>query len=234
MNCDEFIENLKENYTFVKLLSSKNESQAIVLKHKKLDTKIVLHKFKERVAVYDMLKSIDFKNLPTVYDTYNLADGEIVLEEYIDGITVANVIESGAYTYKGARKVISEVCDALTVLHANGFVHRDIKPENIMITNNGTVKLIDFNASRIYDKSKSSDTVSLGTIGYASPEQLGINQSDARTDIYALGVLLNVMLTGEHPSKRLAKARAGKIVLKCTQINPNKRYFSTEQLKYDL
>ena len=58
-----------------------------------------------------------------------------------------------------------------------------------MITNNGTVKLIDFNASRIYDKNKSSDTISLGTIGYASPKQLGINQSDARTNIYALGVL---------------------------------------------
>lgn len=118
----------------------------------------------------------------------------------------------------------------MTVLHANGFVHRDIKPENIMITNNGTVKLIDFNASRIYDKNKSSDTISLGTIGYASPEQLGINQSDARTNIYALGVLLNVMLTGEHPSKRLAKSRAGKIVLKCTQINPNKRFFQQNSL----
>lgn len=166
MNCDEFIENLKENYTFVKLLSNKNESQAIVLEHKKLGAKIVLHRFKERVAVYDMLKSIDFKNLPTVYDTYNFTDGEIVIEEYIDGITVADVLESGKYTYHGAAKVISEICDALTVLHANGFVHRDIKPENIMITNNGTVKLIDFNASRIYDKNKSSDTISLGTIGY--------------------------------------------------------------------
>ena len=75
MNCDEFI----ENYTFVKLLSNKNESQAIVFEHKKLGAKIVLHRFKERVAVYDMLKSIDFKNLPTVYDTYNFTDGEIVL-----------------------------------------------------------------------------------------------------------------------------------------------------------
>lgn len=75
MNCDEFI----ENYTFVKLLSNKNESQAIALEHKKLGAKIVLHRFKERVAIYDMLKSIDFKNPPTVYDTYNFTDGEIVL-----------------------------------------------------------------------------------------------------------------------------------------------------------
>ena len=122
----------------------------------------------------------------------------------------------------------------LSFLHRINIVHRDIKPENIIITDNATVKLIDFNASRVYKNECTADTVVLGTIGYASPEQFGITQSDARTDIFALGVLLNVMLTGVHPSEQLAKGRAGKIVLKCTQIDPNKRYQSVEELKYNL
>lgn len=234
MKCEEFIETLKKDYSPIKRLTDKNGAKAIVIRHKTLGKKIVLRQFEEYVEIYDMLKEIDFKNLPAVYDSYNFDDGQIVLEEYIDGITVADVLESGKYTYSGAAKVISEVCDALSVIHSKGYVHRDIKPENVMITTDATIKLIDFNASRKYDISKSNDTVALGTIGYASPEQLGLSQSDARTDIYALGVLLNVMLTGVHPSKCLASGRAGKIVLKCTQIDPQKRYSNTFELKYAL
>lgn len=234
MTCDNFIQSLKTDYSFIKLLSDKNGGVAIVAKHKIYGKKMVVHSFKTPVAVYDMLKEIDFENLPAVFDTYYFSDGQIVLEEYIDGITVSDVLESGKYTYKGAAKVICGICDALSVIHSCGYVHRDIKPENVMITNDGTVKLIDFNASRKYDFNKSRDTVALGTIGYASPEQLGLSQSDSKTDIYAVGVLLNVMLTGEHPSKKLARGRAGRIVLKCTQIDPQKRYKSAEELKFAL
>lgn len=234
MTCDNFIQCLKTDYSFIKLLSDKNGGVAIVVKNKICGKKMVVHSFKTPVAVYDMLKKINFENLPTVFDTYYFSDGQIVLEEYIDGITVSDVIESGKYTYRGAAKVISEICDALSVIHSSGYVHRDIKPENVMITNDGTVKLIDFNASRKYDFNKSRDTVALGTIGYASPEQLGLSQSNSKTDIYAVGVLLNVMLTGEHPSKKLVRGRAGRIVLKCTQIDPQKRYKSADELKFAL
>ena len=67
-------------------------------------------------------------------------------------------------------------------------------------------------------------------MGYASPEQLGVAQSDARTDIYAVGVLLNVMITGKHPSEELARGRMGKIVRKCTSVNPDDRYESAKKL----
>jgi serine/threonine protein kinase len=70
----------------------------------------------------------------------------------------------------------------------------------------------------------------MGTVGYASPEQLGVTASDARTDIYAVGVLLNVMLTGKHPSEIIARGKAGKIVRKCTSVNPDERYQSAEKL----
>lgn len=74
----------------------------------------------------------------------------------------------------------------------------------------------------------------MGTVGYASPEQLGLSQSDPRTDIYAVGVMLNVMLTGKHPSEQLARGRAGRIVRRCTRINPDERYQSAAALAADL
>ena len=102
-------------------------------------------------------------------------------------------------------------------------VHRDIKPENVILRG-GDAVLIDFDAARIHKPQAETDTQVLGTTGFAAPEQYGLGQSDARTDIYSLGVLMNVMLTGQHPSKKLAEGRIGRIIQRCTQVNPAKRY----------
>ena len=111
---------------------------------------------------------------------------------------------------------------------AFGTCHRAVCKANI-IDNNGRVFLIDFNASRKLNNA-TKDTVVMGTVGYASPEQLGVAQSDPRTDIYALGVLLNVMLCGKHPCEQLVKGKAGRIVNKCTNINPDQRYQTVDSL----
>lgn len=230
MTCYEYLNGLKDYYSLVRTLSDKNGALVALLKHKGTGKKLVVRKYPHFIEAYDFLKEISFESLPLIYDAVHFDDGQLVFEEYIDGITVADVIENGHYTYAGAKNVITEVCNALSLLHANGFIHRDIKPENIMINNGGQVKLIDFNASRKISLYAQKDTVQIGTIGYAPPEQLGIAQSNTQTDIYALGVLLNVMLTGVHPSKELAKGRAGKIVLKCTQIDPKSRIQSVNKL----
>lgn len=234
MTCDTLLNDIKSEYDIVRVFSNRNDALILDIRHKITKKHLVLHKFKEISPTYDVLKAIRHPNLPEVYDVYHCDDGQIVLEEFLNGITVNQALECNTYTYSGAKKVISSLCDALSFLHSKGIVHRDIKPENIIITDNGQIKLIDFNTSRKYSKNTSSDTVILGTIGYASPEQFGITQSDPRSDIYALGVLLNVMLTGKHPSEKLAKGRAGRIVLKCTQIDPNKRYQTAQELQYNL
>lgn len=231
MTNGEFFESLRAEYALVRVLSQKNGCRVLLLRHRDLGKSLVLRLYETEMPVYSFLKSIEFANLPRVYDAYETDDGQAVLEEYIDGITVTEVLESGAYTSGGMKKVISAVCDALDVIHKNGFVHRDIKPENIMISKDGTVKLIDFNAARVYKKSASGDTEVLGTVGFAAPEQLGIAQSDYRADIYALGVLINVMLTLRHPSELLAPGKAGKVVLKCTSIDPKARYRSALEVK---
>ena len=200
------------------------------MRHRRLDKDVVLRCYDKTLVAYEQLKCLRHRNLPEVYDALQLSDGQIVLEEFVEGVTVAQVLESGLYTWHGAKMVLQGVGTAVETLHGLGLVHRDIKPENVMIATDGTVKLLDLNATRQIHPDKTVDTQILGTIGYASPEQLGIAQTDARTDIYALGVLLNVMLTGEHPSKTLARGRAGKIVLRCTQIAPHSRYQTVRQL----
>ncbi len=226
----EYLVEILTQYDVVRVLSNKNDAEILRIRHKNINRDIVLRSYSKPVLAYKKLKSITHRNIPTVYDTLNFDDGQIVLEEFVDGITVAEVLEQGKYTYHGAKKIILAVCDALLVLRDMDIVHRDIKPENIIVTRSGDVKLIDFNAARIHKNDKQKDTVILGTIGYAPPEQYGISQSDEKSDIYSLGILLNVMLTGTHPSKKLARGKAGKIVLKCTQIDPNSRFQTTEKL----
>ena len=108
-------------------------------------------------------------------------------------------------------------------------VHRDVKPENVILRGLDAV-LIDFDAARFYKPEAEGDTQILGTTGFAAPEQYGLRQSDTRADIYSMGVLINVMLTGEHPSRRLAPGRMGRIVERCTQVNPEKRYKDIKRL----
>ena len=230
MTREGYLNEILTQYDVVKILSSNNGNQILRLRHKKQGKDIVVRSYPKPVLAYQELKSIAHQNISTVYDSLLFEDGQIVLEEFVNGITVAQVLEQGNYTYHGAKKIIQGVAQALIALRELNIVHRDIKPENIMIECSGNIKLIDFNASRIHCDNKKVDTTILGTIGYASPEQYGISQSDEKSDIYSLGVLLNVMLTGVHPSKKLAKGKAGKIVLKCTQIDPDHRYTTIEKL----
>ena len=229
MQREQYIQSLLQTYSMAGLLSQKNGCEVLRLRSKKSGKDLVLRSFPHPVMAYEKLQNIHCVNLPEIYDVLEMDDGQIVLEEYIDGITVAQVMEIEKYRSSGARKVLLSVCDALTVLHDRGIIHRDVKPENVMIENSGRVMLIDLNASRM-ESSANKDTVIMGTVGYASPEQLGLSQTDARTDIYAAGVLYNVMLTGQHPSVTIASGKSGRIVRKCTAVNPDERYQTAAEL----
>ena len=229
MTVEKYIKNFKRHYHLIHVYSDKNEYKVYHFRNKKADKDIILRCYLESITIYEELVNIKCSEIPEIYDVLYLENGIIMLEEFIDGITVAQGLESGCYKYSGAKKVIKSICSALTILHKMNCVHRDIKPENVMIEKTGRVVLIDFNASRKISNSK-KDTVILGTIGYASPEQYGITQSDTRSDIYALGILLNVMLTGKHPSEKIAKGKAARIIRKCTCVNPDERYQTVEKL----
>lgn len=221
---------ISEQFSFVKVLSRKEGSSAVVLRHRNLDRKVVKIDTVRNYEIYEALSRISHENLPSIIGIIRKAEGFSVIEEYVDGISVAQVLEGGLYNEKGVRAVCKSVLLALDVLHGFNIIHRDIKPENIMIDSTGTVKLIDFDAARIYKHYRPTDTIFVGTAGFAAPEQYGVNQSDARTDIFAMGVLMNVMLTGEHPVTKAYKGKLGKIIRKCINVDPEERYSSAMEL----
>lgn len=233
MTREEYICNLKSTFAIVDVLSTKNNCKVLLLRHRKTEKSLVLRSYPKKVDAYEALVKIRCENLPEIFDVITVDDGQIVLEEYISGMSVAEIMESNRYHKQGAKHIMAALCHAMSVLHSRGLVHRDIKPENVMISDSGKVVLIDFNASRQVSE-RSRDTVIMGTVGYVSPEQLGLSQTDARTDIYAAGVLYNVMLTGQHPSVCIASGRTGRIVRKCTAVSPNERYQTADELRLAL
>ena len=225
---------IAEQFSFVKALKKDKDKSYIVLRHKVLGTQIVKKQFNSDGQVYEMLCRVSHPNLLKVYSVETDGNRCCVIEEYVNGITVADVLSSGLYTVQGVKAVARGVCAALEVLHSMNIIHRDIKPENIMIDSDGNVKLIDFDAARVFKQYQSLDTTFVGTAGFAAPEQYGINQTDPRSDIFSLGILMNIMLTGEHPSKRLYEGRFSKVIEKCINIDPNKRYSNINELLREL
>ncbi len=230
MTIKQKLKELDSHFAVVSVLSDKNDCRVIRMRHRNLNRDVVIHTLSKKLAVYETLCSLCHDALPNIYDCFALDDGMLVIEEYIEGVNLAEIASTGRFRKSGIKKILKAVCCALEILHENGIIHRDIKPENIMVTSKGRIVLIDFNAARIMSLS-SRDTEIFGTVGYASPEQLGLAQTDPRTDIYAMGILLNVLLTGNHPSVQIACGRYGRIVKKCTAVNPNNRYKSIRHLK---
>lgn len=221
---------IDNEYTFIRNIRRTDSEVVNVFENKNNKQRVLVKYFRGNADVYKMLLDINHENIPIVYEAVTDGDNCIVIEEYIDGITVGEVLETGLYTSDGVYEVVRSICEALRVLHGKGIVHRDIKPENIMISKEGCVKLIDFDISRISKDDNIKDTKILGTMGFASPEQYGISATNAKSDIYSIGILINVMLTGEHPSKKMCSGKWQRIVNKCTRINPDERFKSVDEL----
>ncbi len=177
------------------------------------------------------MQTVSHPNLPRIYDVSEQDGRCVVLEEFIDGLPLCELSEGGSYTPRGVRRVMRAVCDAAGVLHDAGFVHRDIKPENVMVTADGRVVLMDFDTARRHKPQAGRDTVVIGTAGYAAPEQFGVAQTDCRADIFAMGIMMNVMLTGAHPTLAKAGGRLGRVIEKCTRLDPARRYQTAWELK---
>lgn len=186
--------------------------------------------------IYEFLKEKQIDHIPKIYEC--ISDGEmlIVMEEYIEGRTLETIVKERVIQQEEIARIALELCDALGVLHHSepAIICRDLKAENIMIDNHGKSWLVDFDIARTYESGKNRDTVLLGTAEYAAPEQFGFSQTDNRTDIYALGVLMNYMATQKFPYDEKASGRLSSIVSKCLALEPEKRYQDVEELKRDI
>lgn len=226
---ESFLEAVTTEYDTLRVLKQSPRGTVSVVRHKKSGTRYVFRRYSGSGEVYRRLLPVLCPHLPQIMEAAEQDGRTAVLEEYVQGDTLAELLTGAKLTEKEARQVTMQLCQALHVLHSMGAVHRDVKPENVILRGSDAV-LIDFDAARIYKDESESDTQVLGTTGFAAPEQYGIFQSDERADIFSLGVLLNIMLTGKHPSREMAAGKMGRIVRKCTMTAPEQRYQSARAL----
>lgn len=201
------------------------------------------------LAVYAYLFENPINGIPHIYALYEHEGTLTVIEEYIPGNTIQALLDrGGVFSELEVVNYTTQLCKTLAKLHSltPPIVHRDIKPSNIILTEDDRVVLIDLNAARIDDEESDHDTRLLGTSGYAAPEQYGFGKSSVTADIYALGILMQVMLigcedapisgNGQTDARILTKedlpcsARLAQVIRRCTQLDPGKRYPSADEL----
>lgn len=156
-----------------------------------------------------------------------------VIEEYISGVSLREMLrERGPLSEREAAEYVRQLCVILSPFHrlTPPIVHRDIKPENLIVKPDGELVLVDFNSAKESASGGTRDTVLIGTAGYAAPEQYGFSPSTPAADVYAAGVLLNELATGRPPKEQLCTGRLGRIVTKCTQMDPGSRYRDADEL----
>lgn len=152
-----------------------------------------------RRNVWSALTECSSPRLPRVEATYELPEHFVVVYDFVPGRTLSKVIETdGPLAPEPAVSLGIELCEAAEELHRHGIVHRDISPNNIVVAADGA-HLIDLGIARMRVEGASKDTTSLGTWGFASPEQYGFAQTDARSDVYSIGRVLGFALTGIRP-----------------------------------
>lgn len=202
------------------------------------------------VAETDILKKLKHPNLPSIVDVIEDDETFLIVMDYIEGRSLSETLaEYGAQSQEYVIEWAKQLCDVLGYLHSRQppIIYRDMKPANIMLKPDGNLTLIDFGTAREFKEKNHADTTCLGTVGYAAPEQFGgMGQTDARTDIYNLGATLYHLVTGLNPSEPPYEIRPirsvnpglseglERIILKCTQRNPEDRYQSAAELMYAL
>lgn len=222
------------DYEELEVLSNKSGHSVILVRHIKTGQYAVKRTVsKEEYEIYKKIQSIDNIHLPKVYTLSSDADEYTVIEEKIEGTRLSDFIYTVEWDEELVLQTVKELCDGLSELHSEGIIHRDLKPENIMYADE-TFKIIDFNIARIHKENAGHDTEYLGTPGYAAPEQFGFGQSDIQADIYSIGVLMNVMLTGKFPNEYLYEGPLCEVIKKCITLSPEDRYQSSLHLKAEL
>lgn len=198
----------------------------------------------------EILKKLQHENLPQIIDIFEKNDTYLIIMDYVEGRTLKAIIdEKGEQPQEDVVNWAIQLCSVLDYLHTRkpAIIYRDLKPGNIMLRPDGQIVLIDFGTAREYKTGQNEDTTSLGTKGYAAPEQYGGDgQTDARTDIYNLGATIYHLVTGKNPNKPPYEIRPIRewnpslstglesIILKCIANNPNDRYQTAKELKFAL
>lgn len=199
------------------------------------------------LAEANMMKKLDHPSLPRIVDIIDNGETIFVVMDYIEGESLDKILlEYGAQPEELVIAWAKQLCDVLSYLHSQKppIIYRDMKPANIMLKPEGNIKIIDFGIAREYKEQSLADTTVLGTKGYAPPEQYS-GQTDARSDIFALGMTMHHLLTGIDPrgGEKYVPVRMWNpelsegieiIIDKCVQPAAENRYQNCSDLLYDL
>ncbi len=203
------------------------------------------------MAEIETLKKLKHPNLPSIIDVIEDDNSFIIVMDYIEGRSLDKIIEeNGAQPEAYVVEWAKQLCDVFGYLHSRTppIIYRDMKPANVMLKPDGNIMVIDFGTAKNYEIDL-GETTGIGTIGYAAPEQYigsGLGRTDARTDIYCLGITMYHLLTNIDPCKNLISDKSIRavnpalshgldaIIQKCTQYQPADRYQSCAELMYDL
>ncbi|MCA1055186.1 serine/threonine protein kinase [Rossellomorea aquimaris] len=250
-------------YEILKLIGKGGMSKVYLAMDKRLNKQWAVKEIEKRakdknneiiiqsaIAEANMIKRLDHPSLPRIVDIIDESDVIYVIMDYIEGEPLNKIIdEYGAQPQEVVIEWAKQLCEVLEYLHTRkpSIIYRDMKPANIMLKPDGNLKLIDFGIAREFKEENLGDTVSLGTKGYAAPEQFGgKGQTDSRTDVYCLGVTLYHLVTGQDPTEPpyefypirhwnpQLSGGLERIIQKCTQLNPEDRYQSCAELLYAL
>ena len=256
MNMTEIPQNgrlLNGRYQLVRLLKKGEMGEVYTAKDVFLRDFVILKKTRAEEA--RILSGISHPGVVKYLDAFPAAvavsNPVFLVEEYVPGETLTSYVEkNGPLREEEVIEIGLQICEILSYLHGLDppVIYRDLKPDNLMLQPDGKVKLIDFGIAREYVKWEDQDTNHFGTKGYAAPEQYGgrLAQSDARSDLYGLGMVLAYLLTGEAPAgisekeegkeklKDAASPGLLQLLLKCTETEPLKRYQSAEIVAYEL
>ena len=196
-----------------------------------------------RRGVWGIIAECACPRLPHVEASYEMPDEFVVVCDYIPGENLEQIVSArGRLPEDEARQIVGQLCEAAAALHAHGIVHRDISPRNAIVAADGA-HLIDLGIARFRSAGATHDTTQLGTPGFASPEQHGFAQTDARSDVYSLGRVLGYLLTGVLPDvpeaaeyegalrdPDVVRPEARAIVERASAMEPSARYQSAEDL----
>ncbi len=240
-----------EKYEIIREMKTSELVSVYEARHIYLHSSWVIKKINAHHPLYikevEILKSLNHESIPLITDVFLEGDQTYIIREYIDGSTLGEIIrEQGVMTENQVLHLGIQICQVLEYLHTHfeqPLIYRDIKPDNIILSNQNQIKLIDFGIARFYQGNKDADTEYLGTRGFAAPEQYGIGQTDIRTDVFGVGILLYYLLTQKNlmsTSIRLEPIRfyrddvsghIERIIQKASQFNVEERYTSIIELK---
>ncbi|MCR5793887.1 MAG: substrate-binding domain-containing protein [Solobacterium sp.] len=245
---------LNGTYEILELAGKGGMSTVFKARHIRLHTLVAVKSVRKDQAVdlqaeVGILKKLDHPNLVRVLDVFEDEKLIYIVMDYIEGEDLQHIIKREKVIPEGQlTEWFITLADILSYLHSRKppVIYRDMKPANIILQKDGVLKLVDFGIAREYKAAATGDTTYIGTSGFAAPEQFGLGQSDGRTDIYSLGMTMYYLATGKSPleppytyvpARQLnpdLSEKMEKILERCIQFDPDKRYQSAAQLLEDL